>query len=269
MTTVIKNVTIQSGYALKLSGIKENPKFTFTDGVNVLFGPNGCGKSTVINILAAYSSVPVGMGARGGWSKYLEPTIDQKPRFPNAYISQSPGKCKAKIEWNGLPTFLHSASLSDAPIQFFGEDGDGIMTDVDQIQTIFSKPSQGQSRIVKLLKLKDTLKNPPNLRTMPATDHMNSTWQKMFSAQHAYLKTLSGEGRMTILFDEPDRSLAIPLQIQFWTHYLPNLAKEFQIIIATHSFVPIFVNKFSIIDMQKGYVRESCEAIRSILSTTP
>ena len=56
-----------SGYPTRLQGIGRRT-FVFNDRVNVLFGPNGSGKTTILATLAAASGC-----AGGGWSDGREP----------------------------------------------------------------------------------------------------------------------------------------------------------------------------------------------------
>lgn len=64
---MISSLQFLSGYPTRLKGIKKR-KIVFNDRVNVLFGPNGSGKTTILASLASASGC-----ARGGWSDGREP----------------------------------------------------------------------------------------------------------------------------------------------------------------------------------------------------
>lgn len=64
---MIESVIFHSGYPTKLKGIGRKP-IAFNDRVNVLFGPNGSGKTTILRTLAAASGC-----SDGGWSDGREP----------------------------------------------------------------------------------------------------------------------------------------------------------------------------------------------------
>jgi predicted ATPase len=64
---VISSLQFHSGYPTRLEGIGKR-RMVFNDQVNVLFGPNGSGKTTILQTLAAVS----GCGG-GGWSDHEKP----------------------------------------------------------------------------------------------------------------------------------------------------------------------------------------------------
>ncbi|MBN2576864.1 MAG: AAA family ATPase [Deltaproteobacteria bacterium] len=64
---MISSVVFTSGYPTRLRGIGRR-RLAFNDRINVLFGPNGSGKTTILKTLAAAS----GCG-RGGWSDGRRP----------------------------------------------------------------------------------------------------------------------------------------------------------------------------------------------------
>jgi len=63
---MISSIIFHSGYPTRLSGIGRK-KITFNGRINVLFGPNGSGKTTILKALAAASGC-----ADGGWSDSRE-----------------------------------------------------------------------------------------------------------------------------------------------------------------------------------------------------
>lgn len=64
---MIRSVSFQTGYPTRLKGIGRR-RITFNDRINVLYGPNGSGKTTILKTLAAASGC-----MDGGWSDGRSP----------------------------------------------------------------------------------------------------------------------------------------------------------------------------------------------------
>lgn len=266
----VKSIQVTSGYASKLPLVKDR-KFEFSeDKINIIFGTNGCGKSSICKILAAYCSIK-----NGGWSRVVDNhdmvVVFEKIKFPDAFHRLSPGECKADVEWDGTPTFfLHMEAGQPA---FFVDDAsqsdDGISSYMDQIAVCVGKPSQGTLRLSKLLKLKKSLNEIPKLKiSSKLYDEKNDKWscnkewQKLPSACYDYIKSLPRNGKPTVILDEPDRSLSIEAQILLWTTFIPYIATRFQVIVATHCFVPLISKlDFNFIEMEKDYLSKSRKMI--------
>jgi predicted AAA+ superfamily ATPase len=99
---MITKAEVLSGFAAKLPAFGKS--YEFGPGLNVLFGPNGCGKTTMVGILGAYS------GTQAGWSRFLDPPFGEAKdtRFPKRFKQISPGKCEANVHWDGTANFLMS-----------------------------------------------------------------------------------------------------------------------------------------------------------------
>jgi hypothetical protein len=66
------------------------------------------------------------------------------------------------------------------------------------------------------------------------------------------------------------RSLNVKNQIDFWTVFLPNMVRgtNYQIIIATHSLIPLLLPKFEffkLIDVEPGYYEKSKKSIKTLI----
>jgi energy-coupling factor transporter ATP-binding protein EcfA2 len=167
---VIGDLQVLDGFASKLPRLCE--PISFKPGLNVLFGPNGCGKSTTLKILAAYCSI-----SGGGWSRHQDPgtifpiSYGKKKcdcSLPYSYFRISPAKCKAKMEWDGTATLFADASVTDQTswTHFFYEKKDSPdgMSDLnEQLGVMYGRPSSGQLRLHKLAKYYESMKKPPKL----------------------------------------------------------------------------------------------------------
>lgn len=261
---MFSSIQVTDGYAAKLVNLKDK-KFVFTDKINVLFGPNGSGKTTLLRILGAYAGIDMSnKNAGGGWS--VPPNFrfnwDSAKDFPQDMCNFTPGKCKANVEWDGIPAFFHSAKLSEAGshLSYFAsneaDSPDGLMGFTEQVQLITTPTSEGEFSLYKIKKVADALQKPPK----PYTETEGKTGASYISFAN-YVSSLSRDGKPTLLWDEPDRSLSISNQILFWIKFLPQFSSRYQVVIATHCYIPMCLRgiseNFNIIDVQEGYLDES------------
>ena len=264
---MIKTAKILSGFASKLPAMA-GKTFQFTDGINILFGPNGCGKTTLLRILAAYSSVP----STGGWStlpevrNVLDPFEKAKDiEFPDCFKKSAVGECGAEVEWDGMPSLLHLSNESDSFPAAFG------MSDVyswdEEVSAVVNKPSSGQLRGNKIVKVYKMLESPPDLLTIKDSK-VNDTWMAVWRKFVEYVATRPRSGRCAVLLDEPDRSLSIEFQVAFWKNLVPKITKNHQVIVATHSPFALLgsMKDANLIDMGDGYITRSKLAICDFLN---
>lgn len=265
---MISKARIRSGYATKLPAVKGRT-FKFEPGLNILFGPNGCGKTTVLKVVGAYS------GTAGGWSRFLDPDIlrhekDAK-RLPEDFARLAPGGCEATVEWDGTASFLMSPETGAPAFGALDDSQDGLMGMTDVVAELIGKPSEGQSRLIRLNRFLDVRKAVPDLTKLPERHkHVNSTWQRYMEEFAAYTGSLSRSGPATVLLDEVDRSLSIPNQEVLWSKILPKLAETSQVIAATHCPFAL-LHPSAIVEMADGYVDSCARSLQAIktLETKP
>ncbi len=265
---MISSAKITSGYATKLPAVKDKT-FEFTPGLNVLFGPNGCGKTTVLRVTAAYA----GCQNRGWSTASIDELFKKPPPYPARFRYGAPGKCDAKIAWDGVPAFLHTVEV--AMTGRLSNDQDEFD---EQVGSIISKASTGQSVINMLGRLQMYLKSIPDLtdakRTMSIDgetvqiDHVNDTWKDKIISFVEYVKSLPVPEvrRVTVFIDEPDNALSIPNQCLLWSKALPSLAHVHQVIVASHSPFALLPGP-NTIEMTPGYVNECMDAIKALVET--
>ena len=78
-----------------------------------------------------------------------------------------------------------------------------------------------------------------------------------------YIESLPKTGPLTLLWDEPDRSLSVEAQITFWSRFVIGLAQKqnVQVVVSSHSLVLLYMptcfKYFKVIDVEEGYLAKS------------
>jgi len=282
---VFKSFRATSGFAAELPCLKDRTFEFSPDKINVLFGQNGCGKTTILKMLGAYTGLDHSQrrASGGGWS---EPprivSFNDALAFPKAFEELTPGKATAEVDWDGVPAFYNSATLGDDLNMAFiigdkADSPDGMMDGMEQLGLIMGHHSEGELRSLKFAKVFDMLR-PEAKEPLPKPFVKPSERARDLEKSYAsYVRALRGKKRKcqhTVLWDEPDRSLSIDLQIRVWMSLLPHLRTDkLQVIVATHSaIIPLlpqtefFSKVFNFIDVQKDYIMESRSKLLSLMT---
>lgn len=271
---MFKSIQFTKGFALDLPGISDHI-FEFDDSINVLYGPNGSGKTTILKMLAATTGLDMTdklFGRGAAWSRPPKANLSIHGKFDlqDLLVDKSPGKCRANVDWDGMPTFYNSASISDAvTMTHFACDesasADGITDMGMQMAMIKGHQSEGELRKMKMVAVMMALEKRPEPYTEP--QHKDDKAQKAYAD---WVASLPRNGKRTLLWDEPDRSLDAETQIGFWTTGIHNIAKKFdiQVIITSHSFAPPLLagsGKLNVIELHEGKIRKMQESVYSML----
>lgn len=255
---MIYDFKFKSGFPLDMPHYN-NRLITFNPKFNVLFAANGKGKSVALKTLAAYCGIE-----KGGWSQISNPAkLASKvlTHFPYVYRAYTPSSIDADVTWDGSPSFYNdSEMLNKNDFTWFFDNSklsaDGITSSGEQLDIMAEKPSSGQYRIHKINKIMKIIQTPPSLNEIPEVADKEAA-----AAEVQYINILRtnakkfnmpSTGKMTLLFDEPEKALALPKQLELFDT-LDKLSEHFQVIIATHSPFILYFKNSNIIDLEKGY----------------
>ena len=267
---MIKEAQVLDQWPGELPCLKDKT-FTFTRGLNVIFGPNGSGKTTLLRTIASYTGCP----EKGGWSAYTNPSgcfgisKEEKNSYPECFRGTAPGKAKASVVWDGTPTFLHMSRQSDEKLLAFGMDDNDLMTDMERLWE--KDISAGEQRLKRIARLMDVVKSPPDL-TNPSMNHdHNNAWTNAQKRFVEHINSLPKDGPSTVLLDEPIRSIDIIGQVAFWTNLIPKLVKDHQVIVTTHSPILLMNTGYEMnfIDIASGYAEDAVDFLSAFMDNKP
>jgi predicted ATPase len=258
---MIYDLKFKSGFPLEMPHYN-NRLLQFSDKLTVIYGKNGVGKSIALKTLGAYCGIE-----KGGWSQISNPaklaskTINH---FPFVYRAYTPSNIDADVTWDGAPTFYNdSEMLNKNDFTWFFDNAklsaDGITSSAEQLDIMAEKPSSGQYRIHKINKIMKIIQSPPSLSEIPDVADRESAAAEVeyinILRTNAKRLNMPSTGKMTLLFDEPEKALALPKQLELFDT-LSKLAEHFQVIIATHSPFILYFKQAHIIDLNQGYADE-------------
>ena len=264
-------------------------KFVFEPHkINVIFGENAAGKSTIINTLAAYCQCGDADNL-DGWTNinfvkplpshsFLSSSEENDEKYVQQVVEDDINrlmKNNAVVEWDGIPVYNDSFSNRKMLGQLGELTGSVLDSALDEALWLTSRRSLGEKSIAILCKMIPKLEKPFTLEECLSCvkKDYNNIWKVYQKALVQRLKRLnsgfSGEPVNTFMFDEIDKSMSISNVVTLYTKILPSLVEKTgcQIIIVSHSPViitdQVYDSRFyNIINVTEGYAEE-CKSILS------
>ena len=264
-------------------------KFVFEPHkINVMFGENAAGNSTIIKVLAAYCQCGDADNL-DGWTNinfvkplpshsFLSSSEENDEKYVQQVVEDNINrlmKNNAVVEWDGIPVYNDSFSNRKMLGQLGELTGSVLDSVLDEALWLTSRRSLGEKSIAILCKMIPKLEKPFTLEECLSCvkKDYNNIWKVYQKALVQRLKRLnsgfSGEPVNTFMFDEIDKSMSISNVVTLYTKILPSLVEKTgcQIIIVSHSPViitdQVYDSRFyNIINVTEGYAEE-CKSILS------
>lgn len=254
------NTDCQLDYVSKLPAFANGTEYTFKSGVNIIIGPNGCGKSSLMNIIYDFTFTHFSME-----SKLPVDIMDYPPIFKRDSEDIYRG-IEIHADYKGKVFRLMSAS----------DMKDRVALDNAANFSLFAnavKNSTGEKIKTSLYSLFHCMFEGDGGRLFPLRElvklskKVNDFWANRLSNLIEYYKTnhikVNGEDyEFTVLMDEPDRNLDIDNIKEIHT-ILSFHKPETQVIAVIHNPALIYKlsklegdNKVNFAEMAPGYLNK-------------
>lgn len=226
-------------YAKKLDFFKNNTKVEFQPGLNILFAPNGTGKSTLLKMLAQVTA-----SEQGGVSTLTSSWKNDVFGFGE----------KNKLEGinvihDGQPTMYSNPRTAIGLVGgMAGFDDDFFDQGLAEVQ---NKQSTGLTTLGRMGKI---------IQTIAGDMAMPKEFDKRISLDTETIEMIRAKmpvGQQTIILDEPESGVGIQIQQKLYD-MMEKGAKDnnLQIIVATHSPFALACDA-NFIELQPGYLEMS------------
>jgi len=231
--------------------------FKFKPGINVLWGRNGSGKTSLTKVLARLFHCEQGS----------QPCVTRESLAE--LIDPIEGIVKDGVrvthDGQGVRHFdpSHAVGLMAGGAAFDWEFG------TEGIANAMYKGSAGQTTMFRFDRLIHEIVEGavPKVEWKISRDSLNSTWEKKAKLATTFLKANAEKGQPTILLDEPERSYDLNAQVGVW-RFLRAFADQVQFIVASHSLFALRIPGAHYVELSPRYLASS-EGVLKILQGWP
>lgn len=239
----------------KVEAFKAPRAFEFKPGLNILWGRNGAGKTSLTKVLARLFHCEQGnhpLVTQESLSELVREDIDLKKGLKITHDGQ------------GVRHFDpgHAVGLMGGGAAF---DWDFGMAGI--ANTMF-KGSAGQTTMFRFDRLMTEIITgavPEVAWKFPRS--AKGPWSTRVKLAEHFLEGNAKKGQPTVLLDEPERSYDLNTQIGVW-RLLRAYADQVQFIVASHSLCALKIPEAHYIELSPGYLANS-EAVLGILAKWP
>lgn len=254
--------------------------FEFQDGkINVLFGPNACGKTTILKAIAGTAMIEDGFTS---FRKPIEFGLFEMKRNIQSIVDELK-KNSSVVEWDGTPIYYDNFDKTRAnSYGMFGNLVGSALQDLrDEIEYHMTSKriSAGQNTLYITNKILRICQEPISMKSLCDNQikkftGCNETWKKTGKTNYEYFSSYEGfekEIYPTLVFDEMDKSLDIETVWKLYTEFLPVLVEKYknQIILVSHSPLilteTIFNNpSYNIVSVDEDYTNSIKETLKNV-----
>lgn len=209
----------------KITELARRKVFKFKPGLNIIVGPNGTGKSSILKGIGTLTHC-----RQGGTPKVTQESLRA---FRHSFRKKDDSEYLDGMALVSDGQQVHYFDPDTSPGLFGGMaafDYDFMGAALGELFGA-KNASSGQGTLMRLGRIVEAAQKATGPVKTPDKSHLGATFLEIA------LRGLKGtieKGQRTILLDEPDRSLDLLNQVALWTAFV-RWSKQVQIIVASHN----------------------------------
>lgn len=242
------------GYAAELPFFKGRKTVQFRPGLNILFGGNGTGKSTITRILGDSLCA-----TQGGVSVVTHEAIDAILADTGFGGSAKDG-IVVKVKHDGQPLIYMDPRTAVGLRN--GRMDDDFMR--QGLQEIFDRKtlSQGQNALRRgwyaMNVIAGKSEPPKSIEYRVHSKCLSDFWKKRLAIAQTRMEGTIDKGQPTLVLDEPENGFSFEWQAQLWSNLTDErVTSRLQVIVATHSPFALGHAMGNYIEMQPDALKQA------------
>ena len=259
-------------------------EFDFEPGkLNIIFGPNGCGKTTILKAIAGTAGiVGDGMTHPGEPIDVFWLDNDRESIEAMAKHIEELKQNTADVVWDGnvvyYDNFAHTFEQGNSFIGGLEGTALGSFSDEITFRVAGSKTNAGRRAMWMLGNVLEYQKSGLTIKKIfepfLKNKRLNDTWYKSYKTQDKYFQQFENydkEVPMTILFDEPEVNFDIMTVWNLYNNVFPTICEKMgtQIITVSHSPIVMCENiinneHINLISLDEDYTKSVKELLQTM-----
>ncbi|MND11771.1 Vitamin B12 import ATP-binding protein BtuD [compost metagenome] len=245
------------GYAKELPFFVREKEISFKPGLNIMFTPNGTGKSTILDMMALSTASKQGgiSTITHSWEQKVHSIFDK---------GRENTKMGDIVVWHdGQPVaYCNPRDAVGLIGGRAGFDDDFFSQGLDDLKLRESTGKTSLYRLTEAMEYLDGSKQIPDVYHRSKRYH---DWGKgLPPAVSEIMKAKIPTGQKTLLLDEPESGVSIESQAKLWAALAEGAEKQnLQVIVATHSVFALGC-KANFVELEPNYPQTARAAIQAL-----